>query len=727
MLSINRIYVLNLKARREKKDRISKLLLEEGLCVPIKFVEAFDFRNIDVNLLQHWLLEQKCKVYPKWKTSETSSFQGFNFSGWDNREVRSPEIGCTLSHLHLWKEIVSKNETALILEDDAFWHSGELKKFITKSLPKCPDTDVLYLGRNKVSKNKEEPVDGEELFVKPAFSYNTHAYIIGKEGASKLLSTKILENLVTPDEFLAACWTKHRRKDFSEVFTPVIKALSSNLGKFEIWQQALPQGYNSDIEKDTSCVSLYKKNIYCYTVADNALNEGLEKHIRTSVANEIPLKILGLDSPWGGGDMVSDPGGGQKINLLIPELEKLKKDPNAIVLFVDGYDILFLDSLKRIVELFLSKNIPTLFAAEQSCWPDRSLANRYPESPYHYRYLNSGSFIGYAKDLSKITQRAKDDSLPNISDDQLYYTLEFLNGRHKRLISLDYKCEIFQCLGWSYDDVTIEGGRLHNTVTNTRPLVAHGNSSKEKFWALSNYLTKGWSSDFSFSPTGKLIDNPIVYISLYCVSNLDSANWGKFFNYVRDLNFPKSNIILHIEDSQDKLKTIKEAIDVNDYKEVLYSPTNEREGPKRNRIFKESLNYNYDYHFYIENLCLLRNPETLNELIKTNKNVVAPVLRETINGKVSNQSNFWGAFSESGYYKQSDNYFDILERKDKKCWTVPFVGACYLIKRKIIEDNPNPYNEKGDADISFVKNLGYKRVLFHADNRHDYGIINWRY
>ena len=403
MLSINRIYVLNLKARREKKDRISKLLLEEGLCVPIKFVEAFDFRNIDVNLLQHWLLEQKCKVYPKWKTSETSSFQGFNFSGWDNREVRSPEIGCTLSHLHLWKEIVSKNETALILEDDAFWHSGELKKFITKSLPKCPDTDVLYLGRNKVSKNKEEPVDGEELFVKPAFSYNTHAYIIGKEGASKLLSTKILENLVTPDEFLAACWTKHRRKDFSEVFTPVIKALSSNLGKFEIWQQALPQGYSSDIEKDTSCVSLYKKNIYCYTVADNALNEGLEKHIRTSVANEIPLKILGLDSPWGGGDMVSDPGGGQKINLLIPELEKLKKDPNAIVLFVDGYDILFLDSLKRIVELFLSKNIPTLFAAEQSCWPDRSLANRYPESPYHYRYLNSGSFIGYAKDLSKIT------------------------------------------------------------------------------------------------------------------------------------------------------------------------------------------------------------------------------------------------------------------------------------------------------------------------------------
>ena len=31
MLRIDQIYVLNLKARREKKDRISELLLKEGL------------------------------------------------------------------------------------------------------------------------------------------------------------------------------------------------------------------------------------------------------------------------------------------------------------------------------------------------------------------------------------------------------------------------------------------------------------------------------------------------------------------------------------------------------------------------------------------------------------------------------------------------------------------------------------------------------------------------
>ena len=727
MSPIDRVYVLNLKGRREKKDRISDLLFEESLGIPIKFIEAFDLRYLDINLLHFLLQEQGCKVYPRWKTEKFEVVEGFNFIDWDNREITSGEIGCSLSHIHIWKNASSKHENVLILEDDAFWRTGELKKFITESLPKCPETDILYLGRNKVSKKEEPHVDEGKLFVSPSLSYNTHSYIITHSGASKLLSLKPHENIIPSDEFLAASWTKHRRSDIRQVFPPSLKALSSDQSKFEIWQQSLPSGYNSDIERKSAYASLYGKKIYCFTAADNALNEGLEKNLVTAKNNNVSLKILGLNSPWGGGDMVSDPGGGQKINLLIPELENLKNDPDAIVLFVDGYDVLFLDSLDRIVSLFLSKNAPILFSAEKSCWPDKSLANKYPKSPYEYRFLNSGTFIGYAKDLCKVTQRAKDENLPNIADDQLYYTLEFLNGKHRDLISLDYKCEIFQCLGWSYGDVEIENNRLHNAVTNTRPMIAHGNSNKENFWYLSNYLTEDWNKGSPFSPIGMIKDDPIIYISLYCVANLSEANWNTFFNHIKNLNYPKHKIILHIEDSQGRLQTIKEPIDAKEYREVFYTATKVNESEVRNEIFKESLNHNYDYHFYIENLCLLENPETLNELIKTNKNVVAPVLREIIKGEESPQCNFWGAFSESGYYKQSDNYFDILDRKDKKCWTVPFVGACYLIKRKIIEDYPNPYKGGKDLDLSFVKNLGYKRVLFHADNRHNYGIINWKY
>lgn len=729
MLSLDKIYVINLKKRKSKKDRISKLLLEEGLGIPVEITEAFDFGSLDLNLLSHWLKDQDCRIYPNWRTTEPKMFEGFNFSSWDNREIKNAEIGCSLSHMAIWKRIAAKQETALILEDDAFWHKGELKKFITESLPKCPDTDILYLGRNKASNKKEKPIGEDALFVDPAFSYNAHAYIIRSETASKLLSTDVLKNLVVIDEVLVACWTKHRRDDFSKVFPPIIRAVSSNASKFEVWQQSLPDGYFSDIEDTTPYASTSNKKIYCFTVADDPTNEGLEKHICSSTYYDVPIKILGLDSPWGGGDMVNDPGGGQKINLLIPELEKLKSDPNAIVLFVDGYDILFLEGLESIINLFLSKGTPILFSAEKSCWPDRSLADKYPDAPHVYKFLNSGTFVGYAKDLYKITERAREENLSNISDDQLYYTNEFLYGKYKHLISLDYECEIFQCLGGAYEDVEIKKGKLYNTITNSIPFIAHGNSSKEKFWYISNYLSKKWNSNSPFSAIGNLKDSPVIYISIYCVSNLDIANWNVFFSYISKLNFPKSNIIIHVEDSQDKLKTISESIDANEYREVLYTSTKDEknEGERRNLIFKESLSHEYDYHFYVENLCLLKNPEVLNELIKTNKNVVAPILRETINNEVSNQANFWGAFSSSGYNKRSKNYFDILDRKDKKCWTVPFVGACYLIKRNIIERHPNPYSGHEDLDLAFVKNLGYKRVLFHADNRRDYGIINWRY
>ena len=105
-----------------------------------------------------------------------------------------------------------------------------------------------------------------------------------------------------------------------------------------------------------------------------------------------------------------------------------------------------------------------------------------------YKYLNSGNFIGYASDVYKILTRAERENLPNIYDDQLYYSHEFLTGKYKDLMSLDYKCEIFQCLAWSYDDVEIVDKRIYNKITKTKPLIAHGNSGKEKFWKLSNKI-----------------------------------------------------------------------------------------------------------------------------------------------------------------------------------------------------------------------------------------------
>lgn len=107
--------------------------------------------------------------------------------------------------------------------------------------------------------------------------------------------------------------------------------------------------------------------------------------------------------------------------------------------------MIFLGDLSTIVERFLDTGARVLFSAERYCWPDKSLAAQYPPVSRGKRYLNSGSFIGYASDLYAILDTAlvKDED-----DDQLFFTNAYLHDelrtRHK--IKLDHKSEIFQNL-----------------------------------------------------------------------------------------------------------------------------------------------------------------------------------------------------------------------------------------------------------------------------------------
>lgn len=110
-----------------------------------------------------------------------------------------------------------------------------------------------------------------------------------------------------------------------------------------------------------------------------------------------------------------------------------------------SYDVIFLGGLSAIVERFLNTGARILFSAERYCWPDQSLANQYPPVSRGKRYLNSGSFIGYATDLLAILDSAP---IANEGDDQLFYTIAYLNDelRERHKIKLDHKSDIFQNL-----------------------------------------------------------------------------------------------------------------------------------------------------------------------------------------------------------------------------------------------------------------------------------------
>lgn len=65
------------------------------------------------------------------------------------------------------------------------------------------------------------------------------------------------------------------------------------------------------------------------------------------------------------------------------------------VILTYSYDVIFTGTLDDIVKKFKSmENAKVVFAAEQFCWPDSTLASQYPKTDAVNPYLNSGGFIG---------------------------------------------------------------------------------------------------------------------------------------------------------------------------------------------------------------------------------------------------------------------------------------------------------------------------------------------
>lgn len=187
--------------------------------------------------------------------------------------------------------------------------------------------------------------------------------------------------------------------------------------------------------------------VVVFTVATNE-TEGFRRYVRSAEVFGLDknLQILGKGEPWRGGDVKRWAGGGQKVNLLKKAVDKLKGDDAKIVLFTDSYDVVFLASLQDIVKKFNEwKDARVVFSAEEYCWPDKSLAAKYPEVHRGKRFLNSGGFIGYLDDVREMLRY---DDIEDGDDDQLFYTKIYLDSdfREKHQIKLDHKSEIFQNL-----------------------------------------------------------------------------------------------------------------------------------------------------------------------------------------------------------------------------------------------------------------------------------------
>ena len=107
-----------------------------------------------------------------------------------------------------------------------------------------------------------------------------------------------------------------------------------------------------------------------------------------------------MGEEWRGGDIQRYPGGGFKLNLLKPILEKWKESKDLVVMFVDrqvytihpecvynvfhyySYDVIFAANSESILSKFKDFRSNVVFSAEQYCWPDQNLAVSPTHNPY---------------------------------------------------------------------------------------------------------------------------------------------------------------------------------------------------------------------------------------------------------------------------------------------------------------------------------------------------------
>lgn len=212
------------------------------------------------------------------------------------------------------------------------------------------------------------------------------------------------------------------------------------------------------------------------TVISPAYYDSLSPYLLLSDSCErlgLPLHTYGMGEPW---PWLLE----AKVVRLAKEIEQIDSE---YFLMTDAGDSFILDDEEAIMHKFLKADTPVLVSAEKKCWPHTMLADKYPPSPSHWRYLNSGGFIGAKKPLLNLLNAMQHITAPSWMhmkrtrdwmNDQFLMSLLYVEGYP---MQLDTSCSIFQCMG-DANEGELEWrdlGVLHNNVTESHPSVLHYN------------------------------------------------------------------------------------------------------------------------------------------------------------------------------------------------------------------------------------------------------------
>ncbi|MGH7884798.1 MAG: glycosyltransferase family 25 protein [Thermodesulfobacteriota bacterium] len=174
------IKIINLERSKARREFIEKQL--KRLNLNFEIVKAVDGNDLNENDLKNYSRKEALKV--------------------NGRELLSGEIGCVLSHIKVWQQLIEEDlQHVLVLEDDAM--IGEMLLKIL-DLKETYPSDWEYI--NFVTDWKLVPFgnpiyDIYRIASIKGISNRTCAYLINRKGAEKLIS-KIYPIRLPVDNFV---------------------------------------------------------------------------------------------------------------------------------------------------------------------------------------------------------------------------------------------------------------------------------------------------------------------------------------------------------------------------------------------------------------------------------------------------------------------------------------------------------------------------------------------
>lgn len=224
---------------------------------------------------------------------------------------------------------------------------------------------------------------------------------------------------------------------------------------------------------------------------------------KSCLSNGVKLEVLGFGEKWEGFNW--------KYVKMIEYLKNI--DPNDIVCFVDGYDVICTRNLNEIVEEYqkIKKNTNSKIIVAYGNNDNETLMSFY-FGKCKNNLLNSGTYIGTAEDLLKILKEVYNLNPNNNADDQVLLT-QYCH-KYPQNVYVDIDNKLFLSLAKPLEElndyVIIKDNNLY--FNNQRPFFIHapGGGYLDKL-----IINLGYNYDTSNPINNKLFNKIVNKIPYY--------------------------------------------------------------------------------------------------------------------------------------------------------------------------------------------------------------------